>query len=259
MSRLDVGRRCATQIGQRSIGRGDLRLGRVDLGLDRFDLALCVLQAGRVGCAQRSKRRLCTGQCRIVRIDRALLGLTDTVVGAVHQRGHLGFGSREAGLGGLDVFDAPASAHVLQTCLLLRNAGLCRGDIFGPGPALQAGHPGLRLGERGSGEQELRLWVVLIEDGDRVAGFHLRAHVHEDLFDAASGLGQNADLLARANVTAIRKCLLNAAAGGGLGAYRLGWRRRRRRGGGGGRPLATRGDQQCAGQRAAEQEWFDRA
>ena len=188
-----------------------------------------------------------------------MLGLADSVVGAVHQRGHLGFGCREARLGGLDVFDAAASAHVLQMCLLLRDARLCRGDIFGAGPALQAGHLGLRLGERGSGEQELRLWVVLIEDGDRVAGFHLRADVHQDLFDTASGLGQNADLLAGANVTAVRQCLLNAAARGGLGGYGRGWRRRWRRCRGPGRLRAAGGDQQRTGQRASQEEWLERA
>ena len=149
---------------------------------------------------------------------------------------------------------ATAVQHVLQVHLLLNERRFGRGDVVGSGAGLQRSQLGLGAGQTGARLQGADLGALLVEGGERVAGFDVTADVDQQRLDATGDFGQYADLLAGADVAAVRQGLLNGAARGGLGSdWRGGHRRRRRGGGAASWPGAARADQQAGGQRSAEQ------
>src|SRR5438270_14039108 len=180
-------------------------------------------------------------------------GLLDGVVSAVQQCLQPRLSGRQRAFGRLDVLGSTAAAHVLQSGLLLRQRGLRGGDVLGARAGLKTCQTRLCLRQRGAGLEDLHLWVVLIEHGQRVAGLDLAADVDQQLLDTTRGFGEDADLLSGADLAAVRQRLLNIAAMGGLGGYRHGWSRngpRPRRSGG--RSLAARRKERGADQSAAE-------
>src|SRR5256885_11666119 len=62
---------------------------------------------------------------------------------------------------------------------ILRQRGLRGGDVLGARAGLKTGQMRLRLRQRGAGLEDLHLWVVLIEHGQRVAGLRSEEHKSE--------------------------------------------------------------------------------
>ena len=247
---------------QGNVGGGDGGPRRVDLGREGLDGGLGCSQVGRIRAAKGSVGGFGAGERCPVGDHGALGCLQHVLAGSLLHR--LEFGSRpvEGGLRLANCFGPAALQHQVELRLLRLEGGLGELNVLRAAAALHANELDLLLDERclggshviragaGLNRRQFRLGrgqagaclrgrdarALLVHNGQHVAGANATPDVDENSVEAADGAWQDADLLACADLTAVRQLSLNRTA-----AHRFGGDRRGRNGGGVAvwRPLAT--------------------